>query len=232
VGVELMLFVTSRCGYRCGMCGQGCWRGSVGLYDMGLDELGVLVGACGGVGVSSVVVTGGEPLLWPLLVEGVRFLRGFFGDGCCFSLLSSGFGGLSGEVVGLFDRVVVSVYGFSVNRGELLGLRGRFGRKVRLKFKDVFNVWPDGFVVGSVPGRCFCGPFTVCGGRVGVCGQVFEIGCRFGVDVGGLVTDVSVGWLGRLGGGMGGVGRGGFGICGFCIENSGVNRVCGRVANK
>lgn len=166
---NLSIFCTTRCNLRCPLCACRDLMDRVPGYDMGLDELRHFVARCEELQLHFAWAwfTGGEPTLWPNLVEGVRILAG----SACFGKLRINTNGAAIEqlepVIDLLANVRMSVYKSNAKRAaELAPVREQY----KLGFwSEPHRKLPDGPVPNSLPGACICpipGYFL---GRVYVC---------------------------------------------------------------
>jgi MoaA/NifB/PqqE/SkfB family radical SAM enzyme len=102
----LILYPTSRCESRCISCDW--WRSS-GEDDMSVDEIERLASSLRLLGVRSVVVSGGEPLLRREIFEIADLLRGTAGRTLWLMTSGLSLGRYAEKVAGAFDRAVVSL---------------------------------------------------------------------------------------------------------------------------
>jgi MoaA/NifB/PqqE/SkfB family radical SAM enzyme len=70
IPLELFLILTDECNYRCQVC--SLWRGihkETNKIHMSLDEIKALIGEGAALGVPTLIISGGEPLLHPHFLE-------------------------------------------------------------------------------------------------------------------------------------------------------------------
>ena len=74
---QLSLYCTSNCNANCRYCGQAPARRRIPNYQMTLDQVERFAVRCRELEVhyQRIMLTGGEPTLWPDLIEGLQLIR-------------------------------------------------------------------------------------------------------------------------------------------------------------
>lgn len=98
-------------------------------------------------------ISGGEPLLWSNLQEGVKLLRE--SDTCCGMLMFTNalnIDALNNEVADCFNEIRISAY--RANSKEVKQLKQQFGDKVRIVPREKFYPIPESPIQGTTPAVC------------------------------------------------------------------------------
>lgn len=174
----IALYTTSECPRRCKWCCNNVFRNAFPDYHASLEEVDLL---CEKVPkpVSRLILTGGEPLIWDNLVEGLKRLRQSGKFPCI--LLFTGQANpelLTDEVVSLTNYVRISSY--PSNR-EVARKQAQRHRKVVVVDKGTFYESPTEPVPGSRPGLCACPEFFYFQGKMFACPNVLNHLTRFNV---------------------------------------------------
>jgi hypothetical protein len=123
-------------------------------YEMSMEELTAFIDVTEKSGYKfHYMLTGGEPLLWGNLKEGVRLLRG--SSSCNFLYMFTNLidcESLDDEVMECMDCIKVSEY--ATNQDNLRKVKERYGAKVRSYDRTKFWVNPKQKISINTPVRC------------------------------------------------------------------------------
>ena len=183
----LNLFVGSQCDRACSLCSFGPLRDVDPSYQMTLDEVAKLIDACKVSRYrswSGVIITGGEPTLWPHLVEATRMISAakLSPETQVFSNAANA------ERVPreLFQYAVLRCSQYPNNAAQIGELLRRFGpRNVRTVDKLKHYPHPAEFLpADTLPADCLCDGPLVYRGRVWNCVSLPPLVLRHGGDLG------------------------------------------------
>lgn len=151
---EIALYVTSVCRRRCEQCIMRHFIRRYPNYQMSLEELRALLRVSGESGYTfDFVLTGGEPLHWRHLKEGLELLRQ---SKVCRRIEvfsnADNFLAVDDEVMRCVDKLRLSEYGD--NGSGVQRLKRRYRSQVRLVDRKAFWVTPTSSVPGTLPARC------------------------------------------------------------------------------
>ncbi len=164
--------VTTRCNAWCDLCGLREWM-KANPYDMSMQEFERFIEASlvSGYRFDKVVLSGGEPLIWPSLEQGIYLLRKsgltrgitLYTNALAVALLSRD---ILAAIVGAVDCVRVSLHEW--NRQSYLTLKNQFGARVQCVERP-FVVPPHVPMEGSLPADCTCKSLSVSRDAVHLC---------------------------------------------------------------
>lgn len=150
----MSLFVTSKCAVNCKECIMGNLRRACPNYQMSLDEIGKFIE----ISERShyyfdLILTGGEPLSWDYLKDGIKLLRS---SKVCSSLHlftnAMDISKLNAEIASHVDRIRISRY--EGNYENAIKLSKLFGKKVEIVDRRKFWENPTHKVPDALPARC------------------------------------------------------------------------------
>ena len=172
-GETIQLMTTYACTMDCPKCVQKPFK-NLERGHMTMDEFFCAIGAMSDAKPKKVIISGGEPTLWPHLKEAIDHIKSTLGSKV--EVITNGLY-KNGEDYGNADIVSVSNYG-SINKMDMLRLKGQLGRRYRmlnscqvpLPFKQngdntlpaICNCYNPSFVRGSVY-RCPVAGYHRCG---------------------------------------------------------------------
>ena len=151
-GDIVQLMTTYACTLSCPKCVQKPYRDNLEKGMMSEDEFISVVAALKNTPPKKMIISGGEPTLWPLLKKAIATVKREIG--CQVEIYTNGLGRV-GEDYGQADIVSISNYG-SINKTDMLRLKKQLGKRVRimnscqvqLPFENVGN--------DTLPAICNC----------------------------------------------------------------------------
>lgn len=166
---RMTLFVCSACTRKCPQCIQRTLLQSD--YQMSLQEVGAFIIASRGHQFEQVAVSGGEPLLWDWLLEGVRMLKES-GVAKELSLFSNGMHPerVTPQIMQYIDKLRLSYY--ATNGRQLKWLKDKYGDKVGAFDRRQHFPIPTRLLNDVLPAECNCGGYMVYNSKVYACPQV------------------------------------------------------------
>lgn len=152
--MHLHLFVTTACGAFCPHCNQrGIMKQHFG-YHMSLDEIKKLIEATAASGYGpfrDVIVSGGEPLLWNNLEDGIRML--FEAKIGPIRIFTNGLHCVPETIVPMVKEFRVSRYDW--NQQSVQSLREKLGKKIRVVNRQKhFHVPLGRYGLETLPEEC------------------------------------------------------------------------------
>ena len=152
-GYGMSLFVTSRCNLWCKECiMRGLMKNR--KYEMSLDELTAFIDVTEKSGYKfHYMLTGGEPLIWKNLKEGVKLLRQSLS--CNYLYLFTNLvnhEALDDEVMSCLNCVKVSQY--AANESEIHEVKRKYGDKVKVYDRRKFWINPKEKIDINTPVVC------------------------------------------------------------------------------
>ena len=167
---EIGLYVTAACNWHCRDCSQAPWMRDRAGWSLGLDALDATLARIAAVGgYRRIVLTGGEPTLWPYLLPALVRIReaglaaGLNSNGTAPALVRRA------TAAGLIDRVCPNVA----------------PRHLPLPAAPLDNVLPP---------VCGCPRHTVMGDEVAVCGNWYSVSRRTGLDPAAGLCPIGEDW--------------------------------------
>lgn len=154
--LNISLYVTSKCQLNCEHCIMMNLMKDHRSYQMSLDEVRLFIDASEKSGYKfNIVLTGGEPLVWRNLKEGLRLLRASKACGRITMFSNAMYiESVDQELVGLLDSIRISRY--RDNGENIITLKERFSDKVSLDEVDRQEFWanPTEAVPNALPVNC------------------------------------------------------------------------------
>lgn len=200
------IFTTSRCNRDCPQCSQRGFRTWGTGYELSLDDLTEWITCTKESGYPpyrSVILTGGEPLLWENLEEGARLLRQS-GVSQQLNLFSNGdmTDRVTDKLMESLTTLRLSRYGDNALRVELL--KERYGAKVSVVKRQAHFRLPIQLAGDEVlPAKCGCQGPALMGRRVYGCAMLLTVANDLGMDLSRYPEsqcDLQVGYLELLAG--------------------------------
>ena len=180
------VFTTSRCTRDCPQCSQRGFRIRCKDFDLPLSDLAIWI-ACTKESAyplyDSVILTGGEPLLWKNVEEGARLLRqaevshqlNLFSNGDCLDRVTD-------RLMESLTTLRLSHYGN--NTKNIKSLKKRYGSKVAIVNQQQHFPIPTSLADTSVlPAKCGCEGPALIGNRVFGCSMLATVANEFGIDL-------------------------------------------------
>lgn len=180
------IFTTTRCTRDCPQCSQRGFRAWSDCHSLSLVDLTTWI-ACTKESAyplyDSVILTGGEPLLWENAEEGAHLLRqaevshqlNLFSNGDCLDRVTDG-------LMESLTTLRLSHYGN--NTRKVGSLQKRYGSKVSVIDRRQHFPIPTSLADTSVlPARCGCEGPTLIGQRVYGCSMLVTVANEFGIDL-------------------------------------------------
>ena len=168
----LALLVTGECNLDCSHCSQGAFRRDK-LDAMTIPQFKRVVDRCAEIGAQYrwFEFSGGEPTLWPGLLEAVRIIRStkvaekirLFSNAHCYMELTS------------FAALVDQVYTTEANSGptRCAEMKAQLGKKAVIDGLSKFKPLPTSPVEGTLPAQCNCDRLCVIGDKVWSCSNAY-----------------------------------------------------------
>jgi hypothetical protein len=179
-------FTTARCTRDCPECSQRGFRRWAPDYELSLNDLVEwiqLTKASGYPPYRSLILTGGEPLLWPHVEEGARLLRES-GLGDQVNLFTNGdpVDRVTDGLMESLSTLRISYYGD--NNRAIRRLQERYGAKVEVAPRRRHYLIPRELAGSEVlPARCGCEGPALLGDRVYGCAMLVTVANEFGLDL-------------------------------------------------
>ncbi len=179
-------FVTAKCTRDCPECSQRGFRRSNHGYVASLEAIEKWIGCTKDSGYApyrSLILTGGEPLLWENLEEGVRLLRES-GLGQQVNLFTNGDPSelVTDSLMDSLSTLRISHYGD--NSESIARLKKRYGSLVDVAQRQRHYPIPKTLTGRSVlPARCGCEGPALLGGRVYGCSMLVTVADELGLDL-------------------------------------------------
>ncbi len=166
----MTLFVTSRCNMQCNECSVAGLRGRDPAYSMPMEEVALFVALTrrAGYRFRVIVLSGGEPTLWPHLRGACRFIRES-GIANRIKILTNGScaEAITPDLVEVVDDIVISVHN-THHRAEQIARK--FPGTVRIADRTTHYAQPTGPMDGVLPAKCVCGfGYFLYASTVGLC---------------------------------------------------------------
>lgn len=164
--MNLKVVVTSKCQLNCNGCSAEKWRKANPDYEMTIEQVFNLIRVCkeSNYHFDTIIISGGEPTLWPLLPEACKMLIDanigkvqVWSNGVNIDVLRS----ISG-------KVDIRVSGHSKNSQYQEELR----TFATIKEKGKFYLRANAPVEGSLPAKCHCPHITITGDTAYGCSLV------------------------------------------------------------
>lgn len=215
---HMTLFVHLSCNRNCLQCSQRGLMRSDPYYSMSLDDVRQFIDATQKSGYpryKSVIISGGEPLLWPHLAEGARLIREA-GIARLVNVFSNGMavGRVTDEIIRAISTLRLSRY--KQNHGPLDVLRSKYGPKVQIVDREKHSPIPKRLLDGVLPAVCNCEGLAIYKRQVYACPMVPAVSLELGLPIeSDTVTNLSLGYVERLDG----FDRAGHELCRGCIGN-------------
>lgn len=217
---HLSLTVTLGCNLRCPRCSQRKLIERYSNYQMGMGEIEAIIEHSGGHRFEILTFTGGEPLVWEHLEEGVKRIRhAEIADR--LELLSNGIlaDRITPALLDKLDQVRLSFYG--TEAGSFARLKRAYGEKVVIADRRVMTEVPSELLPPDevLPAECSCLGWMVGMGYAYACVMVPTVLAECGLDYKAypeLICDLGPGYLERLEPYM----RGACDLCRGCISNA------------
>ena len=180
------IFTTARCTRDCPECSQRGFRTWGTGYELSLDELAQWIQctkASGYPRYRSVILTGGEPLMWEHLEEGARMLResgvgqqlNLFSNGDCVDRVTDG-------LMESLSTLRLSHYGN--NTSAIKRLKERYGARVAVVQRQRHFPIPKKLAGDEVlPAECGCQGPALMGSRVYGCAMLVTVANELGIDL-------------------------------------------------
>ncbi len=200
------IFTNARCTRDCPQCSQRGFRAVDVGYELSLDDLAEWIEctqASGYLTYRSIILTGGEPLLWPVIEEGARMLNesglgeqlNLFSNGDCIERVTD-------DLMESLSTLRLSHYGNNAHGIELL--KERYGNKVSVVDRQQHFPIPTKLAGNEVlPAQCGCEGPALMGRRVYGCAMLVTVANEHGIDLSRYPEsqcDLQVGYLELLSG--------------------------------
>ncbi|MDD5069805.1 MAG: 4Fe-4S cluster-binding domain-containing protein [Candidatus Omnitrophica bacterium] len=223
----ISLFVTARCDLNCTECIMGNLKSAAQGYQMSPDEIKRFIKTSESSRYAfNIILTGGEPLHWKHLDEGVQLLRG---SSCCKSLHlftnALNIKGLNDQTGNSFDRIRISRY--PRNEKNIEELIRRFPAKVEIVDRTAFWKTPLSRMPNVLPAVCCNSEVFFFNNKIYACPHSASIALRHRTTV-TLYTPLKKGFLKRLPAIRK---KQEYDICAFCISNMKVRNQAELVKN-
>lgn len=178
---NLSIFCTTQCNLSCPLCACQWIMRRYPKYDLSIDALDRFIARCETIDVHFAWAwfTGGEPTLWPDLVEGIKRLHA----SPSFGKLRIKTNGVHIErldpVIDKIDEVVITVHHENAKLAASLA-----GRKKFKFWAEHHRKVPDKPIPNSIPAPCICHhvPFYF-DGRLYVCPGVAQVHPKRGIPL-------------------------------------------------
>lgn len=165
----LSIFTTSLCNRRCKYCIMKHLMSKYPAYHLSIQDLEVFIRVAEKSRYRfDFILTGGEPLLWENLKEGVRLFKS---SRICKSLVlftnAIYIDVLDDEVVKYIDTIRVSRY--FENSNNIDYLCNKYSRKIEVVGREEFWSNPTAPIAGSIPAECLNQEFFLFKNRIFAC---------------------------------------------------------------
>jgi len=172
------MFVVGSCNRACPECSQWELMQADPAYQMGLDEVEAFIFATQASGYEryrSLILTGGEPLLWKHLEPAVKLLR----EANLAGTLNVFSNGLAHEKVTsrVMDHITtLRLSRYAENDAAISGLQARYGAKIDVVDQRTHFALPPMLPAESVlPAQCICEGWALYNRRVYGCPNLFAL---------------------------------------------------------
>jgi len=180
------IFVTAACTRHCPNCSQRGFTNQNSGYNLSLADLGAWIActkASGYPPYHSVILTGGEPLLWDNLEEGTRLLCQAK-VGRQLNLFSNGdkLEHVTDKLMESLTMLRLSHYGN--NDKSIKSLKKRYGNKVVIVDRQRHFPIPTKLAGNEIlPAKCSCGGPALLGQQVYGCAMLVTVANELGIDL-------------------------------------------------
>jgi len=226
---HITLFVCLACQRSCPECSQRGLMSWKPNYQMSIEEVTDFIKYTKESNYpqfKSIIVSGGEPLLWKNLEEGTRLLKES-GLAKAINVFSNGMNGerISNELLSNINMIRISRY---KDNGEILDdLFRRFGsQKIIIVNRTEHTPIPKNFLDNVLPATCGCEGFGVCDRVVYGCPMVPAVIKEFDIPMEiypETYTDLKPHWMEYFEG----FARENYQLCRGCIGNLKVRKIMG-----
>lgn len=180
------IFTTSRCTRRCPQCSQRGFRAWSPTYELSLENLEEWIDCTkksGYPSYRSIILTGGEPLLWDNLKEGAKLLHqaevgyqlNLFSNGDCIEIVTD-------ELMESLTTLRLSHYGNNAQGIE--SLKKRYGDKVSIVERQQHFPIPTELAGAEVlPAKCGCEGPALMGKQVYGCSMLVTVAEEHGMNL-------------------------------------------------
>ncbi len=199
---RMTLNVTWDCNRSCPLCSQQKLREWYPDYQMSMDEIKAFIQSTGSHRFDSITISGGEPLLWENLKEGLACLRAaniadkiaVFSNGMLRDQITP-------EVMGYLDLLRLSWY--EGNEATMIELKGNWGDRVQVVDRRSHTPSPGSLLPHDevMPAECSCTGWMVCGEWAFSCSMLPSVIAECQISIQGypeLMCKVEPGYLERL----------------------------------
>jgi organic radical activating enzyme len=183
---HVSLFVHLGCNHRCPQCSQRSLMRAHPDYSMGLEEVQRFIECTklsGYAKFRSLILSGGEPLLWPNLEPATQRLK----EAGVAERINVFSNGLAAERItdGLMENVsTLRLSRYADNQQPIRGLRKRYRRQIVVVERRKHRAIPPRLQAHDVlPARCACEGYALCDGRVYGCPLVPATALEFGLSL-------------------------------------------------
>lgn len=225
---DLSIYTTSLCDRNCAECIMRYQREADLQYHMSIAELQRLVGISEASDYSfNFILTGGEPLLWENLHDGVVLLRR---SRVCqtLTLFTNALAALRlrASTVASLDEIRISAYDDNHDGRQLL--RRRYPHKVRIVPRERFWQLPSRPLDGVLPADCMNPEVLYYRGQIYACPHSASL-IHITQQVATLATPLEVGYLSKIAALRS---QQGSAVCRVCISNRNVRQRLVAKANR
>ena len=183
---HMTLFVCLACQRSCSQCSQRGLMQWKPDYQMSLGEVEKFISDTKESDYDkfkSIIISGGEPLLWRHLEEGVRMLR----ESGLSHQLNIFTNGINAEAVttGLFDNItILRLSKYAENKPVLADLVDRFGSEhIKIVDQTMHYPIPTELLDNVLPAKCGCEGYGLCDGIMYACPMVPAVAKEFNLEL-------------------------------------------------
>lgn len=218
---HITLFVCLDCQRNCPECSQRGLRRWKADYQMSLDEVGRFIDRTKQSDYApfeSIIISGGEPLLWDNLEEGVKMLKES-GLAKRLNIFSNGINGqiVTPELLGNITTLRLSKY--AGNADMLSDLVDRFGTEhINVVDRTKHTPIPAAPLDNVLPAKCGCEGYALCGDIMYACPMVPAVAKEMKWSISDMPETYQPMWPGWAEA-LAGFDRGNHVLCRACIGN-------------